>query len=244
MGDHGVHRDDEAEACHERGRGLDRGGTAGRVAEGGTRWGWAEADQGKAGFQQRGQQRRGDGARLIPAASLPAQADGAGIALVGADMEVGRLEALWRQAEGMGELHDFEVAGGRLVGGGGLEWDEPVDAGIAGQQRQEGRLNLERCGGGQAPEGGEIAEELQGIAEAMVAAHENVLALEWPAVPDPAAVIGLGWIVPRGGITLGEDGVRDGPGGREIAVAHCGHPVGFGVPHAALNVPGMEGVAG
>jgi hypothetical protein len=27
-------------------------------------------------------------------------------------------------------------------------------------------------------------------------------------------------------------------------VAHCGHPVGFGVPHAALNVPGMEGVAG
>ena len=82
-----------------------------------------------------------------------------GIALVGADMEVGRLEALWRQAEGMGELHDFEVAGGRLVGGSWFEWDEPVDAGIAGQQRQEGRLNLERCGGGQAPEGGEMAEK-------------------------------------------------------------------------------------
>jgi hypothetical protein len=132
----------------------------------------------------------------------------------------------------MGQFHDFEVALGRFGGVMLAEGNQAQRGGQGGEEWQKLGLDLDRDGGRPGGEGRQEAGELQRVAEAVVAADQHMAAFSGPAVPHPAAVIGLSGIIALRRVPGGEDVIGNGPGGFVITAAHRRHPVCLGIAHA------------
>lgn len=224
MSDGGIDGHDVAQAGQEDGGVFESAWAPCRIAEAGRRRAGVEADEIVAGGEKRGQQGVRDGAFRIPAAGLPAEADGVCVGLR-RGMKVARADGIGRQAQGMGEFHDLHVAFRGFGGRGGIEGDETVRPRGCGEKGKEFGLSFERDGRGAGAERGEVAGELDGVAEAVVAADEDVAAIEGAAVPHPAQVVGFGRVVACGGIALGECFVGNAQGAVVVTGPHGRHPV-------------------
>ncbi len=162
----------------------------------------------------------GDGAGGVPGAGLPAEANSVGGG--GGGVEVGGWSGFGGQPQGVGQLHDFEVALGWGAGGGRIEGGEAD--GETGQEGEKLGLGFEGDGAGDGGERRQEAGELDGVAEAVVAADEDFAVFVGAAVPDPAQVIGQRGVVAACLVPALLDVVGNLPGRFMVAGARCRHP--------------------
>ena len=132
------------------------------------------------------------------------------------------------------QLHDLDVGLGR-DGCGHVEPHHPVGRGGVFEHVEQLGLHFEGDAGGDGAQGGEEAEELQRVAEAVIAPHHDALPSERPPVPHPAEMVGQTRVVTGRRVTRGEGGVGDAPGGGPVVPAHGGHP-GVGTVRLGASV--------
>ncbi len=156
----------------------------------------------------------------VPATGLRAETGGVGGC--GFGVEVRGWGGFRGEAEGVGELHDFQVALGGRAGGGLVEGRETN--GELGEEGEQFRLGFEGDDAGGGREGGEEAGELNGVAEAVIAADQDVAICVRPAVPDPAQVVGERGVVAACRVAGLLDVVCDVPGRFVVTRARCRHP--------------------
>jgi hypothetical protein len=107
-----------------------------------------------------------------------------------------------RSAKSSSVILDIDFGGRERARG--VERDETDVAAERRQQFDQARLNLDGDRRGAFGEQRQEAGELKRVAETMIAADEDMPAIEAAPVPDPAQMMGEGRIVACGGITFGE----------------------------------------
>ncbi len=120
----------------------------------------------------------------------------------------------------MRQFHDLDVDVVGDLRGTFVQWDRPVDAGGGLCQFEEFRLHPEDGVPGQPAKRCGKANELDGIAEAVIAAHQHALVPQRLASPD---ILQVPRPIPAALATFdaaAQNLVADRPCSREIATAH------------------------
>src|SRR2546429_7611289 len=124
----------------------------------------------------------------------------------------------------MGQFHAFHIDVVLHLGGPFMQWQESINATYGVQEWQQRWLSPDEHLLGNRLDKRGIADELDGIAKAVVAAHQDPLARQRCAIPD---VLQVPWPVPARHASPGtQHSIADGPRRLEGAASHVRHPAG------------------
>lgn len=160
----------------------------------------------------------------VPVSATPHQSDARPGVRAGQPVwvgtQVGHLpgQVIGRTAEHVGQLHQLHVDVIVHLRGAVVQRQQPVDPGNLRKQRQQARLRPHGHLGRKLPEQRDIADELQGVAQAVIAAHQHPPAFQ--RGPGPHVLL-----VPRQ-VVAGTCGPRRQPG-----IAHLPGPPPLSAPH-------------
>lgn len=194
VGDHRVDGDDQRGAGDQPGR-LHQVERATLGVQDGQRRGRRIERDASAAVTQGSEELGRDRPCLVPVACQAADRDGAPGQPGRERSQVRRRKDGRLRPQRAAQLHDLDVALGRSVGPALIERDQAIGRGVVAQQRDQPWLNLQRERAGAAAQLGQEAEELDGVAKPVVAAHQHIAAVEGPPVPNPAQMVGQAGIV-------------------------------------------------
>src|SRR4051812_18057132 len=127
-------------------------------------------------------------------------------------------------AQGVWQFHDLDIDIIVEIRLAIMQCQHLIDAGGGRDEIQKRRLRPHRHVACDRPQRQDEAHELNGIAQAVVAADQNAPTCWSIAVPDELQMSGPGPAYLAGSFAADEDRVTDRPRGLEIAAAHRRHP--------------------